>query len=96
MCIRDRPVMPGTAGWQLGVSRADDQFRQGNTPRQSLENHEPVVELARQMAATFSQIAADQRRDPRSSDYSNALYRQSATISTGEGFEDRRVYVDKS
>ncbi len=87
-------VMPGTSQWQMKESHPENQFRQGNLPRESLANHDPVVDLARQMASTFSQIANDSLRDPNDSAYSRALLPQSATITTGEAFDDRRIYVE--
>ena len=86
--------MPGTSGWHLNETQASNQFSQGNVPRLSIENHEPVFALARQMASTFSALARDQARDPRSSAYSSADYPQARSVSTGEGFNDKRIYTE--
>lgn len=88
------PVMPGTAPFQLNESMASNQMRQGNVPRLAVENPDPVAALANQMAATFQQIAADQARDPNSGQFSNAQLPQSATITTGDAFADKRIYTE--
>ena len=88
------PVMPGTAAFQLQESIADNQLQQGNVPRLSLANSDPVFELAQQMASTFRQIAIDQGRNPNSSQYSDCNFPQSSTISTGEALDDKRIYTE--
>lgn len=88
------PVMPGTAPFQLQEPIADNQMRQGNVPRLSASNSDPVYELAQQMASTFSQIASDQARNPNSSTYSDCAAPQSATITTGEALDDKRIYTE--
>ena len=81
------PDMPGTAPMALaangGPSHSGDQMLQGNTARQSVENNDPVQELAAQMAQSFQQVAVDQQRDPANSLVTRARLPQSATISTG-------------
>jgi hypothetical protein len=92
------PAMPGTAPMALaaaGPGHATDQMIQGNTPRESVSNPDPVKELANQMAASYSQVANDQARDPNSSLLNRARLPQSATISTGNAFEDKRLPVRK-
>lgn len=88
------PVMPGTAPFQLQEPMAANQMRQGNVPRLSASNSDPVYELAQQMASTFSQIASDQARNPNSSQYSDCAAPQSSTITTGEALDDKRIYTE--
>lgn len=91
------PDMPGTAPMTTGgVSQADYQFIQGNLPRQALDNPEPVAALARQMAATFQQIAHDAARDPGASSFAQAKLPQSANITTGHPMADNRIYTEKN
>jgi hypothetical protein len=93
------PDMPGTAPMALaadgGPSHSGDQMLQGNTARQSLSNNDAVQELANQMAQSFQQVAVDQQRDPANSLVTRARLPQSATISTGDAFSDKRVPVKK-
>lgn len=91
------PDMPGTAPMTTGgLSQPDYQFLQGNLPRQALDNPEPVMALAKQMAFTFQQIAHDAARDPGASAYAEARMPQSANITTGFPMHDNRIYTEKN
>ncbi len=88
--------MPGTAPFTINSTIPQNQWLQGNLPRQSLDNPDPVQLLARQMAATFSQIAYDASRDSRSADYGTAKLKDAAHITSGYALDDKRIYVEKN
>lgn len=90
------PDMPGTAPFTIGNSMPMNQFQQGNVPRQSLQNRDPVKDLAAQMASTFEQIAYDASRNPRSSAYATARLPEASQITTGDSMDDKRIYVEKN
>lgn len=90
------PDMPGTAAFSIDTNLPENQFLQGNMPRQSLENPDPVQLLARQMASTFQQIAYDASRNRNSADFGTAKLQQSAHITTGLSLDDKRIYVEKN
>lgn len=90
------PDMPGTAPFAISNSMPQNQFQQGNLPRQSLANRDAVKDLAAQMASTFEQIAYDASRNPNSASYGNAQLSQSANITQGDPLDDKRIYVEKN
>ena len=90
------PNMPGAYVMSIDTSYAENQVLQGNVPRESMENPNPVEALANQMAATFEQIAYDAARDPSAALYSNARMPQSASITTGDPMASKRIYVEKN
>ena len=90
------PNMPGTYVMSIDTSYPENQVLQGNIPRESMENPNPVQALANQMAATFEQIAYDAARDPGAALYSNARMPQSASITTGDPMASKRIYVEKN
>jgi hypothetical protein len=86
------PNMPGTAVWALRDSHAADQFAQGNRPRLALANHDPVAEIAHQMASTFEQIAHDAARDRSSATFSDVRLPHSAHISaSSDPMQSRQI-----
>lgn len=90
------PDMPGTSVMSIDTSYAENQVLQGNIPRESVENPNPVDAIAHQMAATFEQIAYDSTKDPRAALYSNARMPQSASITTGNPMANKAIYVEKN
>ena len=88
--------MPGTAAFTINSTIPQNQWMQNNLPRQSLDNPDPVQLLARQMAATFSQIAYDASRDSRSADFGTAKLKDAAHITSGYALDDKRIYVEKN
>lgn len=85
------PDMPGTAVFEPSASRTVTQAEQGNVPRQSLENNDPVVAMANQFAQSYEQIARDQERDDNSALVLDANLPQSATISTGDALATKDI-----
>ena len=85
------PDMPGTAVFEPSASRTVTQAEQGNVPRQSLENNDPVVAMANQFAQSYEQIARDQERDNNSALVLDANLPQSATITTGDALATKDI-----
>ena len=85
------PDMPGTAVFEPEASRTVTQAEQGNVPRQSLENNDPVVAMANQFAQSYEQIARDQQRDNNSALVLDANLPQSATITTGNALAPKNI-----
>lgn len=85
------PDMPGTAPMNLNVQHADFQNMQGNEPRASFENHEPMAELSRQVISSFNNLREHAARNPNAALYSQQRMPHSADITTGEAFYDKRV-----
>ena len=90
------PDMPGTAPFAISNSMPQNQFQQGNLPRQSLANRDAVKDLAAQMASTFEQIAHDASRNPGSASFGTAQLSQSANLTSGDPLDDKRIYVEKN
>lgn len=85
------PDMPGTAVFEPSASRTVTQAEQGNIPRQSLENNDPVAVIANQFAQSYEQVARDQQRDNNSALVLDANLPQSATITTGNALAPKDI-----
>lgn len=89
------PDMPGTGVFEPDVSRAQEQTAQGNIPRQALENNDPVAHIANQFTQSYQQVASDETRSTDTAAVNEAKLPHSATISTGDAFQDKRLPVKK-
>lgn len=89
------PDMPGTGVFEPDVSRTQEQTDQGNIPRQALENPDPVADIANQFTQSYQQVAADELRSTKTAAVNEAKLPQSATISTGDALQDKRLPIKK-
>lgn len=89
------PDMPGTSVFEPSVSRAQEQSQQGNIPHQSLEQPDPVIDIVNQFTQSYEQVASDEKRNPDTAAVNEAKLPQSATISTGDALEDKRLPIKK-
>lgn len=88
------PVMPGTKDMDIaatGLSYEEDQIRQGNIPRVSMDDTIASPSIINQLQASFAAIAESQKRSNESSLFAEAKLPQSVTISTGNPMEDKSV-----
>ena len=89
------PDMPGTAVFEPSGPRLAEQVEQGNVPRESLENNDPVASVANHFVQSYEHIARNNKRDASTASVNQALLPQSSTVSTGDAFEDKRLPVPK-
>lgn len=89
--------MPGTQPFVLQQEHHEDQTRQGNVPRLSMELPKPTAEVAQLHVETFvPENTHVLTRDPNGSQFSKKRYPHSADITTGEGLSDKVVYNEKN
>ena len=89
------PDMPGTAVFEPSGARLGEQVGQGNVPRESLENNDPVASVASQFVQSYEHIARNNKRDGSTASVNHARLPQSSTVSTGDAFADKRLPVEK-